>query len=132
MPNRREFISSPAVLGALLARNVQGVCADKMVSIASRSLRMLILGGTGYIGPHFVQAAVARGHQVSVFMRDKDRVELPPKVERLIGDRNTDLDSLKNRDWDAVFDLAAYVPFWVRTLGQLIGKRAGHYIFIST
>src|SRR5690349_13869813 len=121
MLNRRNFISDTAAYGALgtfLTRNIQMVCAENGVSTASRSLRVLILGATGYIGPHFIQAALARGHKVSVFMWHKDSAELPAGVERLTGDRNGDLDSIKSRDWDAVFDLATYIPIWVRTLGQ--------------
>lgn len=132
MANRRELILGTAAFGALMAQNIRLASAESVVPTASRTLRILILGGTGYIGPHFVQAAVARGHKVSVFTRDKDRAELPAEVERLIGDRNGDLESIKNRDWDAVFDLATYIPIWVRTLGQSLGARVRHYTFIST
>lgn len=132
MSNRRDLISGIAAFGALMLKNMRVSSAENAVSTASRSLRMLILGGTGYIGPHFIQSAIARGHKVSVFTRAKSRAELPAEVEKLIGDRNGDLDTLKNRDWDAVFDLATYIPIWVRTLGQALGKRARHYTFIST
>jgi hypothetical protein len=71
MSNRRDFISGSAAFGALMARNILVASAENVVSTAPRSVRMLILGGSGYIGPHFVQAAVARGHNVSVFIRGR-------------------------------------------------------------
>jgi 2'-hydroxyisoflavone reductase len=95
-------------------------------------LRILILGGTGHIGPFFVRAAIARGHKVAIFSRGREHVELPSTVERLIGDRDGNLDSIKHRDWDAVLDLATYGPSWVRSLGEALRGRVGHYTFIST
>lgn len=79
-----------------------------------------------------MRAAVARGHQVSVFNRGKSSADLPASVERLTGDRNGNLDSIRNRDWDAVIDLSAYGPGWVRGLGEALAGRVGHYTFIST
>jgi 2'-hydroxyisoflavone reductase len=95
-------------------------------------MRVLILGGTGFIGPAFAEAAVARGHQVAVFNRGKSQADLPAEVERLIGDRSGDLSAIKGRDWDAVFDLATYVPSSVRRLGEALKGRVKHYTFIST
>jgi 2'-hydroxyisoflavone reductase len=92
-----------------------------------------MLGGTGFIGPHHhVRAAITRGHRVSVFNRGKSPADIPAEVERLVGDRNGDLESIKNRDWDAVIDLQTYSPGWVRTLGQALRGRVKHYTFIST
>jgi 2'-hydroxyisoflavone reductase len=95
-------------------------------------MRVLILGGTGFIGPHFVRAAVDRGHRVSVFNRGRQLADLPLGVEILTGDRDGELESIKHRGWDAVFDLATYVPNRVRTLGQALRGRVRHYTFIST
>jgi 2'-hydroxyisoflavone reductase len=92
----------------------------------------LILGGTGFIGPHFVAAAVDRGHRVSVFNRGKSSANLPDGVERLTGDRAGSLEAISSRDWDVVFDLAVYVPIWVRTLGEALKGRVKNYIIIST
>lgn len=103
-----------------------------MVSSVSPPLRILVLGGTGHIGPYFVRAAVSRGHKVTTFDRGKRSLHLPVEVERLVGNRSSNLDSIKNRDWDAVFDLATYVPSWVQTLGQELKDRVGHYTLIST
>jgi nucleoside-diphosphate-sugar epimerase len=99
---------------------------------SSAPLRVLILGGTGNIGPYHVRAAVARGHRVAVFSRGATQADLPAGVERLIGDRNADLASIENRDWDAVIDIATYGPGWVRSLGEALRHRTRHYTFIST
>lgn len=95
-------------------------------------MRVLILGGTGGIGPHFVAAALANGHDVTVFNRGTNVSELPDEVETLIGDRNGDLSAIAGRDWDAVLDMATFGPLWVRTLGEALGDRVGHYTFISS
>lgn len=95
-------------------------------------MRILILGGTGFIGPYHVRAAHACGHKVSVFNRGKAQADLPQGIEHLVGDRNDNFDSIKNRDWDAVLDLSTYVPRWVRKLGEAMRNRVGHYTFIST
>ncbi|HEX4243105.1 MAG TPA: NAD-dependent epimerase/dehydratase family protein [Steroidobacteraceae bacterium] len=96
------------------------------------SLRILILGGTGNIGPYHVHAAVSRGHRVSVFSRGKRPAEFPAEVEMLTGDLNGDLDSIKNRDWDAVLDVASFGPIWARKMGEALKNRVGHYTLIST
>jgi 2'-hydroxyisoflavone reductase len=98
----------------------------------AKPIRILMLGGTGFIGRHFVNAALARGHQVAVFSRGRMSTDFPASVEQLVGDRNTDLKSIENRDWDAVFDLVAYVPNWVRSLGKALQGRVKHYTFVSS
>lgn len=97
----------------------------------SRSLRLLILGGTGFIGPWFVRFATERGHKVTVFNRGESRADLPAAVERLAGDRAGSMTALAGREWDAVIDLSTYGPGWIRGLGEVIGS-CGHYTFIST
>src|SRR5688572_29263039 len=99
---------------------------------APTSLRFLILGATGHIGPHFVRAALDRGHKVSIFARGVHSLDLPSAVEILTGDRNDNLGSIMNRNWNAVFDLVAYGPKWIRALGSALKGRIGHYTFIST
>lgn len=101
-------------------------------SKCSTPLRILILGGTGFIGPCYVQAALNRGHKVSVFNRGQRQTTLPADVECLVGDRNGELDSIKRHEWDAAIDLAAFVPAWVRSLGEALKDRVNHYTFIST
>src|SRR5690606_14822760 len=76
----------------------------------SKPLKVLILGGTGFIGPHFVAALSAGGHRITLFNRGKRDPETKPGVEQLIGDRNDDLTALKGRDWDVVIDNSGYTP----------------------
>lgn len=133
MPNRREFILQTTIGGSLAASGLRLSRADgKEQQTSAKPLNILIVGGTGFIGPHFVAAAVNRGHKVAVFNRGKTEEDLPEEVERLIGDRNGDFRSLEGRTWDAVLDLSAYVPVWVRSLGQALKHRVKHYTFIST
>jgi 2'-hydroxyisoflavone reductase len=94
---------------------------------------MLILGGTGFTGPHQVRYAVARGHKVTVFNRGRRQADLPDGVEHLTGDRNTgDLKALQGRAWDVCIDNPTSLPFWVRDAGQVLKGKVRQYIFIST
>jgi 2'-hydroxyisoflavone reductase len=103
------------------------------VEKAQKSLRILILGGTGFTGPFQVRYALARGHTVTVFNRGKTQPgELPKGVEQLIGDRNGKLDALKDRKWDVVIDNPTSVPVWVRGVGRILQGNVDRYIFIST
>ena len=130
--SRRDFLSQVLTAAVRIPSGVTTTEPAGSASVASKSLHILILGGTGHIGPFFVRAAVARGHKVAVFSRGREHVALPSTVERLIGDRNGSLDSIMHRDWDAVLDLATYGPIWVRSLGEALKGRIGHYTFIST
>src|SRR3954469_23538304 len=87
----------------------------------SKPLRILILGGTGFIGPHQVRYALSRGHQVTVFNRGLTHPgELPKEAEQLIGDRNGQLDALKRRQWDVVIDNPTTLPKWVLDAAQIL------------
>jgi 2'-hydroxyisoflavone reductase len=98
-----------------------------------KPMRILILGGTGFIGPYEVQYALSRGHKVTTFNRGKTHPgELPDEVEQLIGDRNGRLDALKNRQWDVVIDNPTTLPAWVRDAAQILKGNVERYIFIST
>ena len=105
---------------------------DRAMQKSSKTLRILILGGTGNIGPYHVHAALNRGHKVSVFSRGIRPSCFPAQVEMLTGDLNGDFDAIKNRDWDAVLDVATFGPLWIRILGSALNGRVGHYTFIST
>src|SRR5688500_5863262 len=98
----------------------------------SSPLRLLILGGTGFLGPHQLRYAVARGHSVSVFNRGSRQGDLPPGVEHLRGDRNGDLAALRGKEWDVVIDNPTMLPSWVRDIGSLLRDSVGHYLFVST
>jgi 2'-hydroxyisoflavone reductase len=97
-----------------------------------KKLKILVLGGTGFIGPHIVRRALARGHEVTLFNRGRSNTELFPEVEKLVGDRDGDLESLKNGQWDAVLDNTGYVPRHVRDSAELLKDRVGRYLFTST
>lgn len=100
---------------------------------APRSLRLLVLGGTGFVGPHQISYAVARGHRVTTLNRGVSQAELPPEVEQITGDRNASaLEALRGRDWDVVLDNPTTLPFWVRDVGEILHDKTGQYLFIST
>jgi 2'-hydroxyisoflavone reductase len=95
-------------------------------------MKLLILGGTLYLGRHTVDAALQRGHQVTLFNRGRTHPELFPDAERLRGDRSGDLDALQGRRWDAVLDPSGYLPRDVRASCALLRDAVGTYIFISS
>ncbi|MCE2454675.1 MAG: NAD-dependent epimerase/dehydratase family protein [Gemmatimonadetes bacterium] len=99
----------------------------------SRSLRILILGGTGFIGPHQVGYALSRGHEVTLFNRGRTNPDLFTDVETLIGDRANDLEALKGRTWDVVVDNSATrAPDWVDLSADLLKDSCERYVFVST
>jgi len=94
-------------------------------------MRVLVLGGTKFLGRHVVEDALSRGHDVALFNRGQTMPELFPDAEKLRGDREGDLSALEGRAWDAVVDTSGYVPATVeRTLAAL--GEVGHYTFVST
>jgi 2'-hydroxyisoflavone reductase len=94
-------------------------------------MRILVLGGTRFLGRHVVEIALARGHDVTLFNRGQTRPELFPEVERLRGDRTSDVSALEGRSFDAVVDTSGYEPDDVaRTIDAL--REVGHYTFVST
>jgi 2'-hydroxyisoflavone reductase len=95
-------------------------------------MKLLILGGTRFLGRHVVDAALDRGHDVTVFNRGRNNAGLPPDVETLVGDRDGGLDPLRGRTWDAVVDTSGYVPRVVRDSAQLLADAAEHYAFVSS
>lgn len=99
---------------------------------AATGLNVLVLGGTGFIGPHLVRRLQARGHGVVLFNRGRSNTHLFPEVERLVGDRNGDLTALEGRRWDAVVDNSGYTPEQVRLSVDLLKDATGQYLFTST
>jgi 2'-hydroxyisoflavone reductase len=94
-------------------------------------MRILVLGGTQFVGRHAVEAALARGHEVTLFNRGRTRPELFPEVERLHGDREGDLSAIEGRPFDAVVDTSGYLPDVVARTLDALGD-VGHYTFVST
>lgn len=95
-------------------------------------MRLLVIGGTHFVGRHIVEAALARGHQVSVFHRGRTNPDAVPGAQHLIGDRDSDLSPLVSGEWDATVDVSAYVPRQVSQLAEVLGDRGGRHCFIST
>lgn len=95
-------------------------------------MKVLVLGGTAFLGRHLVEAALDRGHEVTMLNRGQTNPDLFPGVERLAGDRNGDLSALRGREWDACVDPSAYLPRQVRAAAEYLAGRIGHYTFISS
>ncbi len=128
-PTRRQFVQT--------AGTVAGLSVLPRFDILLRRhrpapLRILILGGTGFIGPYHVQYALDRGHRVSIFNRGRTNPGLFPDAEKLIGDRASDLKALEGREWDVVLDNSATDPTWVERSASLLQKAVKRYVFTST
>jgi 2'-hydroxyisoflavone reductase len=95
-------------------------------------MRVLVLGGTVFLGRHLVETALARGDDVTIFNRGVHGPDLYPEVERLQGDRDGGLDALRGREWDAVVDTSGYFPRVVRQSAELLADAVGHYTFVSS
>lgn len=96
-------------------------------------VRLLILGGTSFVGRAIVEAGRRDGHDVTIFNRGRTGRELFPEVARLAGDRNSgDYQALTGSSWDAVVDVSAYLPRHVREVTGVLGDRIGRYLLIST
>src|ERR1700756_5158472 len=127
--NRRRFIKISTVTALASRATSTSLFAEKTPT----SMRILILGGTGFTGPYQVKYALTRGHKVTTFNRGKTHPgELPAEVEQLVGDRNGNLDALRNRQWDVVIDNPTTLPVWVRDAAQVLKGNVDRYIFTST
>lgn len=130
MRTRRQFIRTGTLLAGALATGAfpRSIAAQG----GARPARLLVLGGTGFIGPHLVRHAVSRGHQVTIFTRGRRQADLPASVTRLVGDRSGQLDALKGGAWDVVIDDSATNPEWVRLSTEMLRESASHYVFTSS
>ena len=126
--SRRSFIRSASAIGALAALPGSAFARDD----EPKPLDILILGGTGFIGPHEINYAKARGHNVTMFNRGKTAPGMFPDIEALIGDRDDQLDSLKGRDWDAVIDNSGFYPRHTRLSAELLHGHVDQYMFVSS
>jgi len=134
---RRDFLGTSATLGALAALpRAQGFAPPKR----DTTPRVLILGGTGFLGPHVVAACKARGWKLTLFNRGKRNPRLfsaDEDVETLLGDRDGQLEALAEavaagRRWHAVVDTSGYVPRSVKDSATLLASATTQYVFIST
>jgi 2'-hydroxyisoflavone reductase len=134
---RRAFLkASTAACGTLAAssRTLQAQPSDVRQGTprAEKKLDLLVLGGTGFVGPHLVRHAALRGHRVTIFTRGRHDADLPAEVVRLKGDRNGDLKSLEGKSWDVVIDDNATNPEWVRLSTKLLKGHVARYLFTSS
>lgn len=95
-------------------------------------MKLLVLGGTVFLGRHIVAEALAHGHEVTLFNRGQHNPDLFPEVEKLRGNRNGNLETLRGRRWDAVIDTCGYIPRLVRASAELLAQSVEHYTFISS
>lgn len=130
--SRRNLIKLGALAGAF-GLSGQKILASAKPTDVGKPLRILILGGTGFIGPYQVRYALSRGHQVTIFNRGLREADLPAAVEYLRGDRDDgSLDALKGREWDVCIDNPTKVPYWVRDIGKILKGKVKQYVFVST
>ncbi len=142
--HRRQFLKASALAGSALGLGGAGALLsaeaekeDPSRSIPpSRSLDLLILGGTSFLGPHQVRYALERGHNVSIFTRGRTEPQLFRdafrQVEHLVGDRADNLEALRGRSWDAVIDNSGARVAWTRDSAQLLKDRCGAYLYVSS
>jgi 2'-hydroxyisoflavone reductase len=95
-------------------------------------MKLLILGGTRFLGRHLAEQALQRGHMVTLLHRGRSGPGLFPEAQHLLADRDGDLQVLASGQWDAAIDTSAYVPRQVRALGPVLGLRVGHYQLVSS
>jgi len=146
---RRALLGAGALLAATsLARSLRAdeePAAGAAPTAAPKPMKLLILGGTRFLGPAIVDAAVARGHTVTLFNRGKSNPDMYPQLEKLHGNRGShgdprrgrkavpvDLASLKGRQWDAAIDTSGYWPEFVEVSAKQLAEQVAHYVFISS
>lgn len=136
MSHRRDFLRTLAAAGAAITVGRDRALGEILRPITPAKRKILFLGGTGFVGPHNVNAALARGHEVTVFNRGQSgKGMFGDKVEELVGDRLTNLKALEGRKWDVVIDESASrsdAPEWVKLSANLLKDNVEQYLFIST
>ncbi|MDP2955514.1 MAG: twin-arginine translocation signal domain-containing protein [Longimicrobiales bacterium] len=149
MRSRRDFLATSAAAGVGLGlggipehgphpgagASGPGTAAGpgQQVERAAKPLRLLFLGGTGFLGPAEVEYALARGHSVTLFNRGRTNPQLFPGAEKLQGDRAApDYSALQGREWDAVLDTSASIATWVRDASRVLEGSIGRYLFVSS
>lgn len=143
--SRRGFLQTSLALGAAMASGglapalASAQSAPNGGSTGGKPLRILILGGTAFIGPAFVEQALQRGHSITVFNRgitEKRKGSLGDDVERLVGDRDpgkgNGLSALKGKSWDVVLDNSGFYPRHVKASAELLAPNIKQYIFVSS
>jgi len=141
---RRDFVRTTAAAAGALAlacrtdgdvaagRDASSGESDGRSDAAPTPLRILILGGTGFIGPHEVEYARRRGHALTLFNRGRTDPEMFRDIEQLRGDRGSDLSALEGRDWDVVIDNSGFYPRHARMSARLLADHVDRYLFVSS
>ncbi|PRX56447.1 NAD-dependent epimerase/dehydratase family protein [Flagellimonas meridianipacifica] len=134
--NRREFLGMGLALGLTSIVEASPVKSIIDYKWNDKKLKILILGGTSFLGPHQIAYALDRGHEVTTFTRGKTipsvHQKLFPKVEQLVGDREDNLEALKNRTWDVVIDNSGRKTKWTEDTAQLLKDQVGYYMYTSS
>jgi len=138
--SRRDFLRVSAVAGGALGLGVvpgelsgdSRPLPEPRRTGPSRRLRILVLGGTGFIGPPAVRYALERGHELTLFNRGQSNTQLFPEVEKLVGDRNGQLEALSGRTWDVCFDNNASNIDWVRFSTEILKDSVDLYFYVSS
>ena len=142
--DRRQFLQASIAAGALVAARASAQSSKPAAarsdekSRAATPKKLLILGGTGFLGPAIVEAAQARGHTLTLFNRGKTRPNLFPDVEKLHGDRDPKKEpglkalASEGRQWDAVFDDSGYYPRMVKASADLLAPNVKQYVYVSS
>ena len=132
--SRRRFLQTSLASGAALGLGavVHDQAAAFTAMKSSEQLRILILGGTAFLGPAIVEYALDRGHELTLFNRGRTNPHLFPDLEKIQGDRDGGLDPLRGREWDVCIDTSGYVPRIVGDSARLLADSVRQYIFIST
>jgi 2'-hydroxyisoflavone reductase len=147
-PTRRDFVRTSLVAGGSLVLGPTGALAsDALTPLeaggpvepgekAPKPLKILILGGTSFLGPYQLHHALERGHEVSIFTRGQTQPTIHTedfqRVEHLIGDREDNLTALEGREWDAVLDNSTRKWEWARDSAELLKNSVDRYLFISS
>jgi len=132
--NRREFTRNGLILGGLVAT---GVSFPTSLQADSIRKQILVLGGTRFLGPAFVEAALVAGHAVTLFNRGQTNPDLFPHLEKLRGVRSANtqeqnLSSLNGRHWDAVVDIWPSSPELVGSAALFLKDHTDHYVYVSS
>lgn len=138
--DRRDFLKLAGAAGGALGLGLltpRDSRAERASSFGAgrrpeAPIRLLILGGTGFIGPWQVRAALERGHEVTLFNRGQTNPGMFPEVEKLRGDRNGDLAALEGRSWDVVIDNSTNRRDWVTMTAELLRNSVGLYYYVSS
>jgi 2'-hydroxyisoflavone reductase len=138
MSSRRKFIQSSTAAGIAAMAGMMSlpITAGPSVGRSKKPLKILFLGGTGFLGPHTVNHAISRGHEVTLFNRGRSSEGLFPELISIIGNRDPKVDKglseLKGKHWDCVIDTSGYVPRIVDASSALLADFCDQYLFVSS